>query len=313
MIPVRGSPPTKQRIGVSCECGGSSLLRDNEAGELVCRGCGLVASDTLVDLGPEWSAFTQDEDKKRSRAGAPISWAFYDKGLSTVIGWQSRDAAGRKMGAEAQARLFRLRRWHQRSRASGSLERNLAQAFGEMRRIGDLLSLPRSVLGTAAVNYRKAAHQGLVRGRTIKGLVVACVYMACRQCGVVMTLEDVGGAAGVSRKEAAGVYRFLLGRLEPSVPQVDPEGYISRIVNKLALSGETEKLAKVVLGQASEGKLTAGRSPQGLAAACVYVSCLLCGERRTQAEIAVEAQVTEVTIRNRYKELVNLLEYNIHL
>ena len=157
------------------------------------------------------------------------------------------------------------------------------------------------------------ARRQLIRGRSIQGVVVACIYMACRQCRVVRTLGDVAEAAGIPKKEAARVYRFLLARLEPSVPQVDPHGYISKVVNRLALAGETERLAMMVLGQASEMKLTSGRSPQGLAAACVYIGCLLTDDRRTQGEIAREAQVTEVTIRNRYKELAQRMEFKIYL
>jgi transcription initiation factor TFIIB len=135
--------------------------------------------------------------------------------------------------------------------------------------------------------------------------------MACRQCGVIRTLEDVAGAANITKKEAARNYRFLLRELKSSVPQVNPGKYISKIVNKLALSGETERLAMVILNQASEMKLTSGRGPAGMAAACIYISSQLTNERRTQGEIAREAQVTEVTIRNRYKELAQRMDFEV--
>jgi transcription initiation factor TFIIB len=68
-----------------------------------------------------------------------------------------------------------------------------------------------------------------------------------------------------------------------------------------------------ILNQVSEMKLTSGRGPAGMAAACIYISCQLTNERRTQGEISREAQVTEVTIRNRYKELVQRLDFNVSL
>ncbi|MFH0849591.1 MAG: transcription initiation factor IIB, partial [Candidatus Bathyarchaeota archaeon] len=185
--------------------------------------------------------------------------------------------------------------------------------LSEMSRIGSRVNLPWNVLETSSMIYRKALQSQLIRGRTIQSVVVASIYRACRQCGVIRTLEDVAEATNITEKEAAPNYRCILRKLRPTVPQVDPQGYISRIVNKLALTGETERLAMLILNQASEMKLTSGRGPQGMAAACVYISCLLNGERRVQGEIAREAQVTEVTIRNRYKELARRMEIDIQL
>ena len=272
-----------------------------------------MVSSTMLNHGPEWRAFEPEQQENNPRVGPPVSWAIYDKGLSTVIGWEARDASGRRLGPEARARLLRMRRWHQRSKVSDSTQRNLAQALGEVSKICGELSLPRSVLETSGVLYRRAIQAQLIRGRTILSVAVACVYMACRQCGVARTLGDVGSAAGLSKKDAGRTYRFLVQELRPRVPQVDPQGYISKIVNRLALGGETERLAKLILARASEMRLTVGRGPQGLAAACVYISSQLTDERRTQGEIAREAQVTEVTIRNRYKEFAQRLEFTILL
>jgi transcription initiation factor TFIIB len=137
--------------------------------------------------------------------------------------------------------------------------------------------------------------------------------MACRQCNVIRTLEEVALAATITKKEAARDYRFLLRELDSEVPQVNPQGYISKIVNKLSLTGETEMLAFSILGTASKLRLTSGRGPPGIAAACVYISSQIMNEHRTQGEIAKEAQVTEVTIRNRYKELARRLSFTVNI
>ena len=294
---------------ICTDCGNSNLLRDYETGELVCQACGIVVSDATLSTGPEWRAFDQEQRDKLPRVGAPVTWTIHDKGLSTTIGWQDRDASGRKLSPEERARLYRLRKWHRRSKVSDSTQRNLAHALSEMSKISYKLNLPRNVIETSSMIYRRAIQKQLIRGRTIQSVAVASIYMACRQCGVIRTLEDVAGAANITKKEAARNYRFLLRELKPSVPQVNPRGYISKIVNKLALSGETERLAMAILNQASEMKLTSGRGPSGIAAACIYISSQLTDERRTQGEIAKEAQVTEVTIRNRYKELAQRLDF----
>jgi transcription initiation factor TFIIB len=161
--------------------------------------------------------------------------------------------------------------------------------------------------------YRKALNANMIRGRTIQSIAVACIYLACRQCGVIRSLEDVAGSSNISKKDVARNYRFLLRELRPSVPQVDSQSYISKIVSNLGLIGETERLAKTILHTASLMKLTGGRGPAGMAAACVYISTKLTGDHRTQGDIAKEAQVTEVTIRNRYKELVALLNFEVQI
>ena len=296
---------------VCTECGNSNLFRDYETSELVCQACGVVVSSSELNTGPEWRAFDQEQRDKLPRVGAPVTWTIHDKGLSTTIGWQDRDASGRKLSPEERARLYRLRKWHRRSKVSDSTQRNLAHALSEMSKISYKLNLPRNVIETSSMIYRRAIQKQLIRGRTIQSVAVASIYMACRQCGVIRTLEDVAGAANITKKEAARNYRFLLRELKPSVPQVNTGKYISKIVNNLALSGETERLAIGILKQASEMKLTSGRGPAGMAAACIYISSQLINERRTQGKIAREAQVTEVTIRNRYKELAQRMDFEV--
>jgi transcription initiation factor TFIIB len=295
------------------ECGGTRLLRDDESGEVVCRSCGFVVSSTILNRGSEWRAFDFEERDKLARVGAPATWTINDMGLSTTIGWQDVDASGKRLGPDERARLSRLRKWQRRSKMSDSYQRNLSEALSEIGKVSYSLSLPRNVVETSSVIYRRAVKSQLVRGRTIKNIAVACVYMACRQCCVLRSLGEVAEAGDISRKEAARNYRLLVNALDAPMPQVDPQSYISKIVNKLRLRGETERLAKIIFNAASELKLTLGRGPQGIAAACVYISCKIMGEDRTQSQIAMTAQITEVTVRNRYKELTRQLTFNIPL
>jgi transcription initiation factor TFIIB len=302
-----------KQIIICEECTSPKLLGDSVSGELVCQDCGIVVSSTLLNQGPEWQAFDQIQRDKLPRVGAPVTWIIHDKGLSTNIGWQDKDWLGNKLSPENRAQLYRLRKWQRRSKFAESNQRNLSLALGELSRIRDKLNLPRSVVETSSINYRHALKKQLIRGRTIQSLVVACIYMACRQCGVIRTLEEVANAANMTKKEAARNYRLLLKELRQSVPQAKPSGYISKIVNNLTISGETERLAIQILSEASNLRLTNGRGPGGIAAACIYIGTSLTGERRTQGEIAKEAQVTEVTIRNRYKELTRHLDFKVML
>jgi len=301
------------RIKDCPECGNTNLIRDHEAGELVCEQCGFVVSSTLLDHGPEWRAFDLEQREKRPRVGAPLTWIIHDKGLSTIIDWHDRDYHGRKLKPMQKARVYRLRKWHRRSKVTGSIQRNLAYALSEMTKIAYKLNLPRIVLETASIIYRQIVRKRLIRGHSIQGVAAASMYMACRHCKVIRTLEEIGMATNISKKECARNYRFILRKLKTDVPPIDPHKYISKLVNHLALTGDTEGVAMEVMDQAIELRLTSGRGPSGIAAACTYIACILTNDRWTQGELAKVANVTEVTIRNRYKELAQKLYFKVEI
>jgi len=295
------------------ECGSTNLIRDYDVGEIVCEKCGYVISTALFDTGPEWRAFDEEQREKRTRVGAPLTWTIHDKGLSTVIDWHDSDVYGRKLKPTEKAHIYRLRKWHRRSKVSGATERNLAFALSELTKVSYKLNLPKNVLETSSVIYRQIVRKRLIRGRSIQGVAAASIYMACRQCDVIRTLEEVAKASNISKKEGGRNYRFLLRRLDAKVMPVNPHNYVSKFINQLSLSGNTESLAINILHIASELKLTSGRGPAGIAAAATYIASLLTDEKRTQGEIAKGAHVTEVTIRNRYKELTEKLYIKVAL
>jgi transcription initiation factor TFIIB len=300
-------------IQLKCECGSTDIVTDPNTGEQICTHCGTVLNEKIIDRGPEWRAFDPQQSETLTRVGAPLTPLIHDKGLSTTISWRSQDATGRSLTQEEKQRQYRLRKWQRRTSAVDSTQRNLTQALSELTRIADDLKLPQNTRETAAVIYRRAVTQGLIRGRTIQSVVASAIYMACRQCQVIRSLEDVAKAATISRKEAARNYRHLYKQLQPEVPQVDKDNLITKYVNQLRITGQTEQLCRKVIDQAAEQRLTIGRAPEGITAAALYIACKLNQEDRTQGEIAKVAQITEVTIRNRYKELLKKLDFEVEL
>ena len=302
--------PTTRRCP---ECGSSRLMKDYESAEIVCMVCGYVVAAQLADQGPEWRAFDAEQREKRARAGAPATFTIHDKGLSTMIDWHDRDVHGKSLPHGERAQIYRLRKWQRRIRVSDTTERNLAFALSEISKIANNLNLPKNILETASVIYRKAVKERLIRGRSIQGVTAAAVYVACRQCGLARTLEDISQASIVDKKEVARCYRFLLKELNYFIPPVKTGQYVAKFSNQLTMEGNAEEIAHKILLVAKELKLTSGRGPTGIAAAASYIAAVLTGERKTQREIAEIAQVTEVTIRNRYKELVERLQFIIYL
>ena len=295
------------------ECGGDRLMRDYEQGELVCVNCGYVLQDRLADSGPEWRAFDDEQRAKRTRVGAPLTYTIHDKGLSTMIDWHDKDTYGKDLSPGQRAQVYRLRKWQRRVRVSDATERNLAYALSELSKMSSALNLPKNILETASVVYRRAVRKRLIRGRSIQGVTAAALYMACRKCDVARTLDEIAQISSVNKKEIGRSYRFMVKELEAFVPPSAPVCYVSRFSNKLSIVGKVETVAYRILQTATAIRLTSGRGPTGIAAAATYIASVLAGEKRTQREIAEIANVTEVTIRNRYKELLDRLEIVVKL
>lgn len=295
------------------ECGSSQLIRDSDEAELVCAACGLVIANNMLDRGPEWRAFDLEQRARRSRVGGRTTYAIHDKGLSTTIGWRNRDALGRAVPIKGRAQLYRMRKWQRRARVSNATDRNLTHALTTITRVSTKLRLPNNVVETASLIYRQMLQQNLIRGRTIHGVGAAAVYMACRQCRIARTLDEVSTTAGITRKNLGRAYRFLRRQLTNSVPLITPEHYVSRFTNHLELKTSAESLAIQLIRAAREKQLTNGKAPVSIAAAAIYIASVIAGDRRTQRQIAEVTNITEVTVRNRYKDFIENLDISIEL
>ncbi len=285
------------------ECGGINLFWNKEKGEVICKECGLVIEDKMVDFGQDWREFDDDSSGKKRRTGAPMTYTQYDRGLGTEVG---RKADLYQLKTKDRNKFFRLRKWQYR--ISTAIERNLKLALAELKRVSSYLKLPESVEEEAARIYTLAVQRGLVRGRSMESVVAGSLYAACRRHDVPRTLDELSEASGIEKKEIGRTYRFVTRELGITILPSNPADYIARFSSSLKLSAETQSRAIEILEQAQKAELTSGRGPTGIAAAALYVSALIHGEKRTQREVADVAGVTEVTIRNRYKELLDELD-----
>ena len=285
------------------ECDGN-LVSDSERGETVCEDCGLVVEEDEIDPGPEWRAFDASEKDEKSRVGAPTTNMMHDKGLSTNIGWQDKDAYGNSLSSRQREKMQRLRTWNERFRTRDSKERNLKQALGEIDRMASALGLPENVRETASVIYRRALDEDLLPGRSIEGVSTAALYAAARQAGTPRSIDEIVAVSRVEEMEMTRTYRYVVRELNLEIQPADPESYVPRFVSDLDLSDEVERRARELLSTAKAKGVHSGKSPVGLAAAAAYAASLLANEKVTQSEVSEVAQISEVTIRNRYHELL---------
>ena len=285
------------------ECGGINLIMNKEKGEIICRDCGLVIEEKMIDCSQEWREFDHDESDKKRRTGSPMTYTKFDRGLGTDVG-QKGDVY--QLQSKERNKYFRLRKWQHR--ISTAIERNLKLALAELKRVASYLKLPSSVEEESARIYTMAVQRGLVRGRSMESVVAGALYAACRRHEIPRTLDELSEASGIDKKEIGRTYRFITRELGIRILPSNPIDYIPRFASALKLNADTQTKAVEILEKAQKIELTSGRGPTGIAAASLYVAALINNEKRTQREVADIAGVTEVTIRNRYKELLRELD-----
>jgi transcription initiation factor TFIIB len=285
------------------ECGGE-LLADETHGETACADCGLVVDENEVDRGPEWRAFDSQEKNEKSRVGAPTTNLMHDKGLSSVIDWQNKDAYGGQLSARKRQQMQRLRTWDERFRATSAKDRNLKQALGEIERMASALSLPDTVAETAGVIYRRALDEDLLPGRSIEAIATASVYAAARQSDVPRSLDEFEPVSRVGRREFARAYRYVARELGLAMEPTNPDDFLPRFCSELDATEELKRRAEDLLSAGKRAHVHSGKSPSGLAAAAIYAASRLLDQEFTQEEVADVADVSAVTIRSRYRELL---------
>lgn len=294
----------ERKSGPTCpECGSANFIEDRTRGERYCAKCGAIIKEDIVDMGQEWRAFDSEQMSRRARGGAPLTFTKHDKGLTTEIGKGLGELY--KVPAKKRAQYYRLTKWHKR--LIKSKDRNLSFALSELQRIISFLNLPRPIHERIARYYEQAVNKGLVRGRSIESVVAAITYAVSRQFGSPRTLEEISEASGVEKREIGRTYRYIARELEIRILPADPVSYVPRFCSMLGLSDKVQAKSIEILKKAKKYDITSGKGPTGVAAAAIYVACVLVGEKRTQREVADVVGVTEVTIRNRYKELIEKL------
>ncbi|MDW0134652.1 MAG: transcription initiation factor IIB [Nitrososphaeraceae archaeon] len=290
----------------TCNIKEDRLVTDVVSGEIVCSNCGTVVIDGIEEIGKEWIN-PKDHETDKSRIGMPFSLAVHDMNLSTIIGKTNKDSAGQLIDSGMQARMNRLRIWDSRTMYRDSSSRNFTTAFVLLGKLKDKLSLTPSIVEKTAYTYRKVQEDGLIRGRTIGAVLVACLYITCREQGVSRTIDELAEASNIRRKAIAKIYRDIVFHLERKIPQVNCFQCIDKIANKIELNEITTRHARDLMKKVLEQEFSAGKDPMGFAGAVLYVSLQMEGKTVRQIDIAEAAGVTEVTIRNRAKELKSKL------
>jgi len=304
----------------SCPECQSSLVDDVQNGEIICSGCGVVVADQMADYGPESKGSSLEEKMKLARATGQTTYSQHDLGITTEISISTKDFSGKSINSEVVNQMHNLRKWQQRVRVSSPRERRLANVLAKIGEACNSLSLSKNVLETASMIYRNLDEKMDVKGKSVASISAATIYMACKQCEVVRSLDEIcqGLCAQkevkVKAKLAARYYRTMVMEMGTiSVPVVTMDKYISKIANLTKTDVRVERLALEIAEKTKNSNIADGKAPNGIAAAYLYVASVLLGQSVLQRDVSTIAGVTEVTIRNRCKEILTSYQLKVTL
>jgi len=292
---------TVSQDSLECQnCKGKSVVFDHGTGEKICSGCGIVLSvereyiDPLLDTNTNLS---------NMNLGTPSSLAHHDKNLSTMISYSNVDADGVAISVDQRSAIQRMRRWNKISNNNRSYHRNLKNAFAVLIRIKDKLSLSETIIEKSAYYYRKILDQNLIKGRSIRGFVVACVYVSCRETNVPRTIEEIAEISNTDKIFAGKCYRLLVRKLKVRLPTIDSTSHLARIANNAGISEKTLRHAVQMMSQIKDDPISFGKDPCAIAVAVLYGACLDKGEKTSQSRISLAGNVSVVTLRKRFLDI----------
>ena len=296
-----------------CSACESSLIDDVANGEIICSGCGIVVAEQMEDHGPEVKSTRLEDKMKLARATGQTTYSQHDLGIATEISLGSKDFSGKTINSEIASQMNNIRKWQKRVRISSSRDRRLSNVLAKISEVSQNCSLPKNVVETASKIYRSLDGKDIqVKGKSVLSISAAVIYLACKQCAIVRSLEEIIQAttpmkeAKAKVKLASRYYRTLVMELGTvTAPVLTMDKYISKIANMTNTDTRVERLALEIAVKTKNRSITDGKAPNGIAAAYLYVSSILLGQSILQRDVSSVSGVTEVTIRNRCKEILS--------
>jgi transcription initiation factor TFIIB len=183
----------------------------------------------------------------------------------------------------------------------------LNNGLNQLKIISGYLNIPDRVEKEAARLYRMAAEKGITRARSTEKLIAACVYIAAKMQDMPKTLNEVAEATKLDKHVIAKTYKLVIRKLGMKLMPTSPVDFVGRFASDLGLSPEIQTKTVQMLEKVQKMGLNSGKNPTSLAAVCLYITSLLNKTKVTQTKIAKVSGITETTLRNRCKEILQAL------
>ena len=290
--------------------------------------------DQFDDYGRESNATDFEEKAKNTRASGSTSFALHDYGLRTEIAYGSKDYAGKPIDYHMAETMNNVRKWHTRTRIFSPQQRRLSNVLTKINETCSAMSLPKLLVETAAMLYRNFESNYEAKGKSISCMAAATIFLACKKCSVVRSLDEIVEATGLTDQDRSNVklaskyYRLMVmemgvftehatdvqtSQLSTHTPAVALaiDQYISKLANMAKIDTKVERLAIDIAHKTNDHLLADGKAPNGLAAAYIYLASILLDVNILQRDVSSLSGVTEVTIRNRCKDILTSFKMTV--
>jgi len=297
------------------------VVYDHERGEYIDASTGLVIEEGAVSLGKEWREYSPEDRLSRSRVGPQLTHKVHDAGLTSYI--DPRGPIGRKY-----SRLNAATRKPLNYRARKEVEAKMIMNDAIAK-----LGLPDFIAETVGMLIKEALKGNLLRKNTIAASVGAMIAEVCRIYNIPLEMRRLRETLRVDEKSLhnamkklswAGIFNDLKRRARErarkageglGVQHTPASSYIPKIAGSLGLGDGVIVLSKRILDVLARHNpaSVSGKNPEGAAAASIYLASIILESKRSQKAIADLLGVSEVTIRNRYKDIVDSLDILIYI
>ncbi|CAI5733284.1 unnamed protein product [Peronospora destructor] len=283
------------------ECGSADVVTDFSAGDVVCRSCGMILGERIIDDSPEWRTFANDDrggdPASKSRVGDVADVRLDSVSLSTYL------VDPKKNGKCADGSSGRQ---HKRPNISGDSAKvkRMQRTMTRIQEVADFLSLPKKIVEIALDVYAEAEKQGInIRGPERESMTVAVLFIACRKAGNARSLKEFEDASGISKRRIGKSFMTLQRRLNLEVKQATTEEYVQRFCSRLGLPNKTQMIAHAVAKKADSLELSSGQPPVAVAASVIYLVAAYTNAKRSIQEISDVTMIGAKSMKRVCKEL----------
>jgi transcription initiation factor TFIIB len=277
-----------------------SIIYDYEKGEKLCKICGVIVQDKIFD-----AELTTDYYRYKSDTNTllPHSIILNDKGMSTAIAEYDATSSKKFSSKKEHNKIEFLNKIV----SCSNKKRNLKIVIDLLNRIKDKLSLTSACIEEALQYYKKALEKGLIKGRSIKEMIVACVYLVCKKVNIPRTLTEISQIVEADEIFAARCYRLLMRELKITHVQFKPTIFIRKIADEANINERTARESIDLLLAIQNENVFSGKNSLSIAAAILYITCRKHRQKISQAKIASAANINIMTLRKRLEEVRNVI------
>lgn len=283
-----------QEILTCPECK-NSLISESHLGQTTCTTCGLVVQEREVDTNHyDVRTYNRKDVVDKFHNGDPVGVFSLD--LSTIIPYKKM-GTNRIKNQSKWINIIKINNW----KFSNS-KTSLFNGSMEIKRLKSILDLPYPTIEMAMLLYRKAYKADLIRGRSINGIIDACIYYACRKQQIPISYLEIIKANDLDHHLFFRCYYALSKEFNLNPGILFPKTFISRYCSMFGLPMKCEKEAMRIVDLLSDQYIV-GKDPKGIIGGLLYLICKKYDLYCNQVKFAKEIGVSEVTLRNRYHEL----------